>query len=206
MFRCEGVNHANVLLHLADAADRVPSEGKRVIVAGSAGGWIAIRPADTGPHMATYERDLLAEFGPVLDAQGAVFRRQYHLDPYLSAISEEEIRNRLSAIGDNLARYDQRGAPRLLREDEGLSYWRKKVEEIVEELRGRSSQLFEDSQSLPDAKVLRISHDLRRKRDYESYAPWDRVPWPSKRGPFLFKFGKRRHVSHHSVINSEHQQ
>jgi hypothetical protein len=55
--------------------------------------------------MATYARDLLAEFGPELDEQGAVFRRQYHLDPYLAAIGEGEIRDRLSAIGDNLVEY-----------------------------------------------------------------------------------------------------
>lgn len=194
--RCEGVNDANVLLHLADA-DGVPSEGRRLIVAASAGGWVAVSEGDAGPYMATYARDLLADFGPDLDEQGAVFRRQYHLDRYLAAIGEREIRDRLTAIGDNLARYDQSGAPRLLREDEGLLYWRKKAEEIVEELRGRErNQLFEDSRSLPNGKVLRISHDLRRKREYEAYAPWNKVPWPSARtGQSLFKFGKRTHLS-----------
>jgi hypothetical protein len=192
-FRCEAVNHAHALLHLADA-EGVSSEGTRVTVDLSADGWIAIPAADVGPHLATYER-VLAELGPGLDAQGAVFRRQYHLDPYLSGIGEGQIQDRLSAIGDNLVRYDHRGAPRLLREDEGLLYWRKKAEEIVEELRGRGSELFEDSRNLPDGKVLRISHDIRRKRDYERYAPWDRVPWPSK-GPrqCLFKFGERTHL------------
>ncbi len=195
VFHCEAVNHVRALLHLADA-DLVPSEGRRVIVDRSASGWIGIQPSDARAHMETYERDLLAEFGPVLDAQGAIFRRQYHLDPYLSGIGEGEIRHRLSAIADNLVRYDQRGAPRLLLEDEGLLYWQKKAEEIVEELRDRGGRLFEDSRDLPGGKALRISHDLRRKRDYECYAPWDRVPWPWKRpGHCLFKFGKRTHLS-----------
>src|SRR2546430_8614856 len=84
VFRCEAVNHAHALLHVVDA-EAVPSEGRRLIVAASAERWVAVPQADAGPHMATYARDLLAEFGPELDEQGAVFRRQYHLDPYLAA-------------------------------------------------------------------------------------------------------------------------
>jgi hypothetical protein len=145
--------------------------------------------------MATYERDRIAEFGPELDEQGAVFRRQYHLDPYLSSTSELEIRERLTAIGDNLVRYDQRGSPRLLNENESLLYWRKKLEEILEEIRGRGGNLFEDSRNLPGTKVLRISHDIRQKREYETYTPWGRVPQRSEwMGQSLFKFGKREHL------------
>ena len=128
-----------------------------------------------------------------MDEQGAIFRRQYHLNPYLSGIGESEIRDRLIGITDNLARYDADGRPRLLKMNESFLYWRKKVEEIAEELRGRGNSLL--LQGDQTRKVIKLSHDLRTRPDYERFAPWGKVPKPSRQGgPLLFKFGRKEHL------------
>src|SRR4051812_22289394 len=55
--------------------------------------------------------------------------------------------------------------------------------------------LMTDSADIPNAKVLRIGHEIRERRDYDANAPWGRVrSLPGKIGPALFKFGRSDHL------------
>lgn len=193
VYRCEQAMDARVLLHSTDL-HALPTHPRRLIVRDpSPEQWVLVPDTEEAAFIDTYSRDAVLEYGVEVGDQGMVFRRQYHLNPYLAMIDAPELRERLDIIANNCIRYDSVGHASLVNDTD---YWHRKSEEMVEELRIRPREGFFTSEpSEPRARVLHMHHDFRQHSDYAHSAPWGRVPvLPPLSGPALFKFGQHSHL------------
>lgn len=195
VYFCEQVKDARTLLHIADLHSCADKERRLLLRNDEGEYWEKINESEQAPYLSTYSRDAFDEYGLNVGEQGIIFRRQYHLDPYLHGVADAEVHSRLAAIVDNSVHYDSNGSPRLLPPDE-VAYWHRKAEEVVEHLRcNEKIDFFVDSDSISDAKVLRLRHDIREKKNYESYAPWGNVPPLSQlTSRPLYKYGEAKHL------------
>ncbi|MHB1195113.1 MAG: hypothetical protein ACYC6F_18980 [Longimicrobiales bacterium] len=194
-YLCERVRDSKALLHIADVTT-IPSHPIRLTVnQRDVSEWTLIDEADEGGSWMTYWRDAQEEYG-ALDEQSVIFRRGYHLDPYLEVVADDDIKARIGAISQNVLRYDASGHPSIVGGDTG-KVWRRKCEELLEHLRTtertRDVPLREDPERR--VKALQLRHDLRDVPDYATYAPWGRLPpLPSRTTEALFKFGKSKYL------------
>jgi hypothetical protein len=171
---------------------------KRVMESGEpSDAWSRVPEEQEGPLVETYIRDAVAEYGSVVGEPAIIFRRQYHFDPYLSIVGDEEIRERLKIIADNIFRYNENGAVRLVSEGAAL-YYHRKAEEILEELRlSQREAFFEPHPSDPRVMILSLPYDIREKEEYAKNAPWGRLPnLPSLASPALYKFSRYEYLRH----------
>ncbi|MFA7404712.1 MAG: hypothetical protein WC007_12005 [Pelobacteraceae bacterium] len=195
VFLCEQVKDARILLHIADVHSCAAGERRLVFRNCEGENWEEVDESEHAQFLSTYWRDAFDEYGKEVGEQGIVFRRQYHLDPYLHGVSDTEIRERLAAIADNSIRYDSNGSSRLL-ESARLAYWHRKAEEALEHLRSiGKNEFFVESDSLSGAQILRLRHDIREKKNYGKYAPWGKVPQLARDTlrP-LYKYGEAKYL------------
>jgi len=194
VYRCEQIKDARALFHIADVEAHPTAEKRLVIRAEGYGDWLGVSEVDELHFCETYGRDAIAEYGARVGLEGIIFRRQYHLDPYLCSIGETEIRDRLNIIADNSMRYSSAGQCYLTEDD--TTSWHRKAEEVMEHLRVTGADnFFIDSTEIPGTKILRLRHDIREKEEYARHAPWGRMPaLPERTDRALFKFGKATHL------------
>jgi hypothetical protein len=194
VYRCEQVRGLRALLHSADQT-ALPVHDKRVMERGEpSDAWSRVPEEQEGPLVESYMRDAIAEYGSAVGEPAIIFRRQYHFDPYLSIVGDEEIRERLKIIADNIFRYNENGAVRLV--SEGTAFWHRKAEEILEELRlSQREDFFETHPSDPRVRILSLPYDIREKEEYAKNAPWGRLPsLPSLASPALYKFSSYEYL------------
>lgn len=198
VYRCEEANSRRAMLHLADLTNicSLTDQNRRQFVStNDIVHWIMLSDDKSEPYLEPYGRGLLADYGPNVEPQAAVYRRQYHFDTYLAFVGETEIKSRLDAIGENLVRYSTDGSPRLITNEEGLQYWVRKAEECAEAIRLRKDWESFVPSSSADPNIgpvsIKLTHNLTTKRNYAKYAPWNRVPeLPERTQKALFKYGK----------------
>lgn len=194
VYRCEAAEDIRALLHTADIGQLPQHETRLILRRPSQDLWEAISDTEEEMWIRSYSRDAEAEYGSAVGERGIVFRRQYHLDPYLAMLGSQELKTRLADIADNSIRYDEAGKVHFT--PDNPNGWQRLAEEIVEELRLNPREgFFVESEGNPEIMLLSLPHDIREKPGYPLYAPWGRFPpLPPLDGPVLFKFGKFEHL------------
>lgn len=198
VYLCEKSRDSRALLHIANLAAVAP---RRILLKENkdySTEWHLIPAEEDASFHAVYSKDLYAEYGAEVGEEGMIFRRQYHFDPYLDVIGDQELRERLHFVGDNTLKYNAHGSPRMLTEEEGLRGWQRKVEEIIECLRCKERKdFFKSDPTNPNRLILSISHDITKKEVAGLTPPWGCVPAlpeRTKEKGTMFKFGKAIHL------------
>jgi len=195
VYRCERVKGGKALLHVADMRSFFRGHDRRLVVQKLISPeWEVVPDKEEFFYLLTYGRDLHRDYRAnegEESMQSAIFRRQYHLDPYLADVADEEIAKRIDAIADNMFRFDANGEVRLL-EGVALAAWQRKADEVLEELGNGREHFLEEHPEIPKVKVMRIVLNTAKNDGYANAIPWGRLPQPS-RGQ-LFKFGEAKYL------------